>query len=303
MKSKQRSPADVLGIVLGVVSIALVAASLVYLLGSHPLRRLRGPWWPRIERGWNERGWNGAWESEEGTEEVSQPVQRLDVNNVSGEVQVEGWDKDTVEVHYVKQARGSEALRDFRIDILVDGGTLRVRPVYAQPAGLRFGPVSFDIKVPSTLKEIKVHNVSGRIGVANLSTDVSQELETVSGAIQSERSGDLRIKSTSGAIDFSFTGANLYARSVSGRIEGKIRGLQQGGSVEVETVSGSLDLAAFRGLDAQLRLQSVSGSISCSFPVQISEQKRTRLEGRIGAGSVPFSAKTVSGSINLSPLE
>jgi len=297
MKSK-RSPADILGIVLGVVSIALVAASLVYLLGSRPLRHLRGPWWPRTER-----GWSGAWQSEEGTEEVTQSVQRLDVNNISGEVQVEGWDKDTVEVHYVKQARGSEALRDFRIDILVDGGTLRVRPVYAQPAGLRFGPVSFDIKVPSTLKEIKVHNVSGRIGVANLSTDVSQELETVSGAIQSERSGDLRIKSTSGAIDFSFTGANLYARSVSGRIEGKIRGLQQGGSVEVETVSGSLDLAAFRGLDAQLRLQSVSGSISCGFPVQISEQKRTRLEGRIGAGTVPFSAKTVSGSITLSPLE
>jgi hypothetical protein len=300
MKSK-RSPGDILGIVLGAVSIALVVAALVYLLGSigaRPFQRLRGHWWPRTQH-----SWSGSWQSEEGTETVSQPVQRLEVTNISGEVQVEGWAQDTVEVHYVKQARGSEALRDFRIEIRTDGDTLHVRPVYVQPAGLRFGPVSFDIKVPATLKEIKVKSVSGRIVVANLPADISQELETVSGAIQSERSADLQAKTTSGAIDFSFAGGDLRVKTVSGRIDGKIRGLERGGSVELETVSGSVDVAAFRGLDAQLRLQSVSGSISCGFPVQISEQKRNRLEGRIGAGSVPFSAKTVSGSITLSPLE
>jgi len=299
MKSK-RSLADVLGIVLGVAAIALVVAALVYLLGARPFHRLRGPW---FQPGGSWSGQSGAWQSEEATEEVSQRVQRLEVENVSGPVRVEGWDGDTIQVHYVKQARGSQALEDFRVEIRTEGDTLKVRPVYASQAGFRFGPVSFDLKVPSTLRQLYVHNVSGRIEVGDLPGDIAQELEAVSGSISSERSGNLRIKSVSGAIDFSFAGDKLSAKSISGAINGKIRSLSRGGSVEAETVSGSLDLAAFAGLDAELRLSSVSGSISCGFPLQITEQKRNRLEGRIGTGAARLAAKSVSGSITLSALE
>jgi DUF4097 and DUF4098 domain-containing protein YvlB len=297
MKSRA-SLAEILGIVLGIAAIALVAAALIYLLGVRPFHRLRGPFWPRLER-----GWSGAWESEEHTEEVSQRVQVLEVENVSGPVRVEGWEREAIEVHYVKKARGEQALRDFRIEILAEGDTLKVRPLYAPQVGLRFGPVSFDLKVPSTLRQIRVKSVSGRIEVAGLAADVEQELESVSGAISTDRSGNLRAKSTSGGIEFSFAGSRLYARSISGAINGRIRSLGRGGSVEVESVSGSVDLAAFAGLDAELRLQSVSGSVSCSFPLQITEQKRNRLAGRIGTGAVPLSVKTISGSIDLSPLE
>jgi DUF4097 and DUF4098 domain-containing protein YvlB len=206
-------------------------------------------------------------------------------------------------VHYVKKARSQQALQDFRIEIQAEGDTLQVRPLYAPQAGLRFGPVSFDLKVPSTLREIRVHSVSGRIEVVGLTADIEQDLESVSGSISTDRSGNLRAKSTSGGIEFSFAGNRLYAKSISGAINGRIRNLGRGGSAEVETISGSVNLAAFAGLDAELRLQSVSGSVSCSFPLQITEQKRSRLTGRIGTGAVPLSAKTVSGSIDLSPLE
>jgi DUF4097 and DUF4098 domain-containing protein YvlB len=300
MKSN-RSLAEILGIVLGVAAIALVVAALVYLLGARPFHRLRGPWWPRFEGSWS--GQSGPWQSEEATEEVSQRVQRLEVNNVSGPVRVEGWDGDAIQVHYVKQARGSQALKNFRVEIQTDGDTLKVHPVYAPQAGFRFGPVSFDLKVPSTLRQIRVHSVSGRIEVDGLSADIDQDLESMSGSISSERSGNLTAKSRSGAIDFSFAGDKLYAKSISGAINGKIHGLSRSGSVEVETVSGSLNLAAFAGLDAELRLSSVSGSISCGFPLQISEQKRNRLEGRIGTGAAKVTAKSISGSINLSALE
>jgi hypothetical protein len=297
MKSK-RSLAEILGVVLGVAAMALVVAALVYLLGARPFHRLRGPWFQT----WGSWGASRDWVSEERTEKVSQRVRKLSVNNVSGPVRVEGWDQDSIEVHYVKQARGQEALADFRIEILVEGEELKVRPVYTSQA-FRFGPVSFDLKVPSSLREIGVHSVSGRVEVRNLASDGAQELETVSGSIFTDRAGDLRIKSTSGGLEFSFAGNRLQAKSVSGTINGKIRALGRGGSVEVETVSGSVNLSAFAGLDAELRLQSVSGSISCGFPLQITEKKRNRLEGRIGTGAAPLNAKTVSGSISLSPLE
>jgi len=83
-------------------------------------------------------------------------------------------------------------------------------------------------------------------------------------------------------------------------VQGKIRNLDPRGSVEINTISGGVDLEVFSGLDAALKLQSVSGSISCDFPVQITEQRRTKLEGTVGDGSVPFEVKTVSGRITLS---
>jgi DUF4097 and DUF4098 domain-containing protein YvlB len=297
MKSKA-SLAEILSIVLGVAAMALVVAALVYLLGARPFHRLRGPWWPSIER-----SWSGAMESQEATEEVSQRVRRLEVNNVSGPVRIEGWERDTIQVHYVKQARGPEALEEFRIEIQVDGDTLKVRPVHAPRGGFRFGAVSFDIKVPASLQQLSVHNVSGNIEVANLAADIGQELKTVSGSIASERSGDLRVESISGSVEFSFAGDKLYAKSVSGRISGRIRSLPRHGSVKVEAVSGSVDLTAFAGLDAEVRLQSISGSISCGFPLQITEQKRTRLSGRIGTGAAEVDVETVSGSISLSEMD
>lgn len=297
MKSRA-SLAEILGILLGIAAMALVLGALIYLLGARPFHHEGRGWWPHIQS-----KWAGPWASEEHAEELSQPYRALSVSNVSGTVRVEGWERDTIEVRYVKQARGQEALGDFRVEILTDGDTLKVRPQYAPQAGFRFGPVSFDLKVPSTLRQLKVHSVSGRIEVRGLSADIDQELETVSGSISTDRAGNLRVKSTSGGIDFSFAGDNLRVKTVSGTINGRIRSLKQGGAVEVETVSGSVNLSAFAGLDAELRLQSVSGSITCDFPLLISERRRNRLEGRIAAGAVPLAVKTVSGSINLSPLE
>jgi DUF4097 and DUF4098 domain-containing protein YvlB len=292
MKNR-RSLADILGLVLGGAAILLTAFALVYLLGVRPVHCAFRPWAPR------HLAWGAAWESEEATEQVQGAFTSLAVNNISGPVEIEGWAENHVEVHYVKQARGRQALDELRIEIKEEGETLRIRPIYPVSARALFGSVSFEIKVPAGLKELEVHNISGQIEIRNLASDVAQKLETVSGSISSERSGDLRASSTSGSIDFSFAGRSLQAKSISGRIGGKIRTLEPGGSAELETVSGAVELEALPGLDAALRLSSVSGSISCDFPVQISEKREHRLEGRIGQGSSSLNIKTVSGSIRI----
>ena len=117
------------------------------------------------------------------------------------------------------------------------------------------------------------HSVEGRLHDRS-DAEVDQALETVSGRIETERSGNLTAKSISGAISFASTGETLDINSTSGRIDGEILALDPGGSVDIDTVSGAVDLEVFPELDADLKLQSVSGSISCDFPVQITEQKR-----------------------------
>jgi hypothetical protein len=294
----RRTWVDILGPVFGILAAALTVYALVYLLWIEPF--YQGESYRAF--GDMRRGFSvgAGWESQEGSETVEGSFSKLEIKNISGPIVVEGWSQDYVQVHYIKEARSVKYLEQFEIEIEPRGSLLSIRPIYRKIPGAPFGSVSFDLKIPSSVKEIRVNNISGPIELTDIGSGVDQVLETVSGRIETGRAADLRAKSISGTIDFVSDGRRLDISSTSGRVQGQILSLGPGGSVEINTISGGIDLEVFSGLDAALKLQSVSGSISCDFPVQISEQRRTKLEGTVGDGSVPFEVKTVSGRITLS---
>ncbi len=296
MRSR-RTWVDVVGPVLGVAAIGMVAFSLVYLLSIRPF--YRGVSYDGTGSAISGTGWVRG----EGTESFPQGFTRLEVKNVSGSVRVEGWSEASIQVSYLKEARSERALEEFEIRMQPQGNTLVVQPIYGPPRRGLLGSVDFEIRVPSSVKEIKVGNVSGRVELENMSGEIGQDLESVSGRIKTEMSGDLRAKSVSGSIEFASTGKRIDVNTTSGRVKGQILPLGRGAAVDIESISGPVELEAFGSLDAAVRLQSVSGSISCDFPLQITEQRRNRLEGVIGGGVVPLTVKTVSGRIRLARMD
>jgi hypothetical protein len=297
MRSR-RTWVDILGPVFGILAAALTVYALVYLLWIEPF--YRGDSYRSIDRAGRDFVTGPGWESQEVTKRIDGMFSELEIRNVSGPIVIEGWNQDYVQVHYIKRARSTRYLEEFEIEIEPRGSSLSIRPIYRSIPGSPFGAVSFDITVPSSINEIRANNISGDISIENTGDGIKQSLETVSGRIDTKRSGDLRAKSISGSIHFTSAGKTLDINSTSGRIQGEILNLEPGGSVEIDTISGAVDLEVFSGLDADLRLQSVSGSISCDFPVEIVEQKRNKLEGTVGEGTVPFEVKTVSGRISIS---
>lgn len=292
MKSK-RSFVDFICIAGGILAACLTLFALVYLLWMQPFY---------IASSYGRFNLPGR-VSEEKTEEITGNFSSFTIKNVSGPIHIESWDKSSVQVHYIKEARTQEALADFAIEIEKTGKSISVRPDYRKGRGLLFGSVSFDIKVPRSIKYIKAENVSGAIVIEESASKTNQVLSTVSGSIKSAGSKDLNARSTSGSIRFSSTGNKLYLKTVSGSIEGKILNLDRSGSVEIGSVSGSVEVEAFKNLDADLVLNSTSGSLSCDFPLSTSLMKRNRIEGKIGQGTVPFRVKTVSGRIRLKKLD
>jgi DUF4097 and DUF4098 domain-containing protein YvlB len=288
---------DILGPVFGILAAALTVYALVYLLWIAPF--YRGDSYRSTRAADRDFVTGLGWESQEVTERFDGSFSELEIRNVSGPIVIEGWNQDYVQVHYIKHARSAKYLEEFEIEIEPRGSRLSVRPIYRNIPGSPFGSVSFDINVPSSIKEIRANNISGDISIENMGAGVDQVLETVSGRIDTERSGDLKAKSISGSIHFTSAGKTLDINSTSGRVQGEILGLEPGGSVEIDTISGAVALEVFSGFDADLRLQSVSGSISCDFPVEIVEQKRNKLLGTVGHGTVPFEVKTVSGRISI----
>jgi DUF4097 and DUF4098 domain-containing protein YvlB len=136
--------------------------------------------------------------------------------------------------------------------------------------------------------------------VQGVEPGIDQQLSTISGGINTERSRNLDASSTSGSVHFVSSGSTLNVRTVSGSIDGDIESLANGGAAHLNTVSGSVTVNAFAALDAAVSLHSISGAVSCGFPLTVTDQKKNRLSGTIGKGSASLDVGTVSGSISIS---
>ncbi len=304
MKRKRSSPIDVVGITLGVLASLLVVGSVVGIArGRVVSARFSRPevwWWgaqPPWEREGGEPAFGGA-ESREEDKTVEGSFTEVEVRNVAGSIEVIGVEDGPVRIHSVKHAATRAGLEGLRIEVRELGGRLVVEEKRDQPASGWQRSISFTVTVPRSVKIVRAHSVSGSVRVRGAGT-TDQWLQTVSGSIATDGSADLHVSSTSGSVDFAFAGKILDGRTVSGSLEGTVDAVGAGGSIDLRSVSGSVRVRAFDGLDASVDLHSVSGSVSCDFPLTLVEQKRTRLSGRIGQGSVPVRISTTSGTIRV----
>src|SRR6267142_4737543 len=81
-----------------------------------------------------------------------QPGGSLELQNVNGTVEVQGWDRDVVEVHAVKTAKLKESdLELVSIDVNASGGGVSIATRYPQNEGVGVA-VEYTIHVPHGAK-------------------------------------------------------------------------------------------------------------------------------------------------------
>jgi hypothetical protein len=301
--SRTRSSAiDILGISLGVIAIMVVVGSIVTIARGRMFDRQlsflgrHGPW--------NDGDSSfGPAVREEKDEQVPAGATEIELRNVAGSIEISASPgASAIAVHSVKTAPFGAALENVRVDIQKEGNRIIVAEKHDPGFMMRSGTVSFTVVVPRGMTAIDAHSVSGGIAVRGVEPGIDMALSTISGGITTERARNLDASSTSGSIHFSSDGSRLDVRSVSGSIDGVIKSLGSGGSAHLGTVSGSVTLNAAAALDAKVSLHSLSGLVSCDFPVAVSDRKKNHLDGTIGKGSANLDVGTVSGSISVSKM-
>jgi hypothetical protein len=302
MNRTRLSSIDILGITLGVIAILVVVGSVVTIARG----RMCDAKWALGPGG---APWGGGDFSfgppgrAEADEQVPAGATEIEVRNVAGAIELSGNPgASAISVHSVKIAPFKAALDRVRVDIRKEGNRLIIAEKHDGGIMARTGTVSFTIVVPKAITMISAHSVSGSVTVRGMESGIDQDLSTVSGGISADGARNLNASTTSGSIRFSSSGSALNVRSVSGSIDGTIQSLGTGGSAHLDSVSGSVTLDAFSGLDAIVSLHSLSGRVSCGFPLIVSEQKNNRLSGTIGRGSANVDVGTLSGSISLSKM-
>ena len=263
---------------------------------------------------------------------AADPDGEVVISNVSGTIDVRGWDRNEVQV------TGTLGRSVERLDVESSGGRTVVKVVLPH-RGARDGDAEIEVQVPK----------NSRVEVSAVSADVSsrgvlgtQRLTSVSGEITADISGNdsqirsvsgdvtargvgqpssVRVSSVSGSLDITNIGGKIEVVTVSGdaRVQAseisEIRGrttsgdlelhgkLTRDGRVDVEGVSGDLvlSLSAPNGLAAEL--ESFSGSIEGCLAKGVERVSKygpgTRLSLRTVENGARVRAKTLSGDIEI----
>jgi hypothetical protein len=194
----------------------------------------------------------------------------VDISNVSGSIEVRGWDRPEVSVH-AELGGGVE-----RIDVKSEGSRTVIKVVL--PHSGHDGETRLRVQIPR----------DSELDVSAVSADV-----TTSGVL-----GVQRLNAVSGEITAELAGSDLELKTVSGDV--RLKGHGQLARLHVSTVSGDVHLEHGAG---DLEAGSVSGTLVVSLDSARSVRARTtsgdlRFQGRLTSGA-DFDASTVSGDLDV----
>ncbi len=220
------------------------------------------------------------------------PQGAVEIDNVAGMIDVQGWDKSEVAV------TGTVGKDVERVEVNSNNSRTSIRVVLA--SGMHWGmqggeahlvvhvPMNSSLSTSLVSSDLKVSAVRGAL-----------ELRSVSGNITGEGGGDVRANDVSGNIQFTATDAKrIEAKSISGNI------VLAGGNADIEasTVSGDAHLTL--GSITRARFKTVSGTISAALAAAPDAQ----IDGESVSGDIKldfasepaadFDIRTLSGNID-----
>jgi hypothetical protein len=203
------------------------------------------------------------------------------IANVNGGVQIEGWDRDAVEVHAVKTAlHEGEDLDSVHIDVEGDGDQLAVNTRYPQGTGVQV-TVDYEIHVPYRLRFMAVQTVNGDVHLQGVSS--KGYLDSVNGNIEAVESD-----------------GRFSARTTNGDVRLQLKSLPDGDPVSLTTVNGSVVLSLPESANADVRVVNRNGDFHSDFALAtLGAYESSRFRGRLGSGGGEIFMSTVNGGIRL----
>jgi Putative adhesin len=201
--------------------------------------------------------------------------------NVNGSVQVDGWDRDEVEVRAVKTTTGDERdLSSVQIEVDSARNHVAVHTRYPQGTGVDVA-VEYHVLVPYRVLLGGVETVNGNVRVRGI-----------------EGRGELR--TVNGDVDISDSAGRFSAHTTNGSISLKLRKLSDDGPMALETVNGCVVLGLPHDAHAELNAVSLNGDVSSQLPVTTTSAQAGRgVSGVLGGGGNRISLRTVNGGIRV----
>jgi hypothetical protein len=222
---------------------------------------------------------------------AADPHAVIEINGVSGRMEVTGWDKPSVDV------TGTVGNDVDRVEISGDSNHVAVQVVTRSGRLWAMdGSAQLTVHVPAAAT-VSTTLVSADFHTSGVTGDL--EVHTVSGNATGEVGGNLRAKTVSGDVRLKARAAkSLRVSTVSGDIEAT----GGDGESEITTVSGTTKITL--GLQSRAHFKSVSGDITATLGLTSDGQLNSEaVSGDMsvtlrGAAAADFDLETHSGTIH-----
>jgi hypothetical protein len=204
----------------------------------------------------------------------------VSLKNVSGDIEVEGWDEDQAEVTITKHG-GSPQDRDaVRISQTIAPNRLSLETPLVSDGNVE---VQYQIKLPRAVAAVAISSLNSDIKLSQINGSVAIDLQK-------------------GSIELQEIGGLIRAKTIKGDIKAELAGTKQKGSQEFSTVKGNVELQFDSEVNADIKAETVDGKIEADDDLNLQVNKLPigqHVAGHIGAGGDGILAKTVNGNIKL----
>lgn len=209
----------------------------------------------------------------------------LSIISGNGRITVEAADTQTIEVSAERVVKaGNEAAANDQLkafEIKEDVGPDRV-VIDSSTRGLQINVsrlVNYTVRVPRGVA-VTLESSNGEITATNLAGAFSAS--SSNGRIRGiDLSGSAKVSATNGVIEL------------------RMAAVAEGG-ISAETTNGTVTVTVPRGANADLTARVTNGAIQReNIDLQVSEESRRRLDGRLGPGGPLIRLETTNGAIRL----
>ena len=213
-----------------------------------------------------------------------QPGGSFELQNVNGAVEVQGWDRDSVEIRAVKSAKRKESDLE-RVSIEVDAkpDAISVATHYPQDEGVEVA-VEYTVHVPHGARVERIGTVNGTLRISGV--EAVEDLHTVNGNIEVYEGG-----------------GSVHAHTTNGNVHLELAHVPDKNGATAETINGSVILAVPGDIQADLETLCLNGNFLSELPVTMEGSLRPReMHGRFGNGGALIRLHTVNGGIRVVAL-
>ena len=226
------------------------------------------------------------------------PGGAFSISNVNGSIDIEGWDRNEVQVSARKITTGpAENLSQVAVSLDAAADRVSISTHYPEGSGVDVH-VEFHVWVPARVRLASVATINGSVVVRDVSGAGS--LATVNGNVLLSRAAGLfSARATNGNVTLellNFDGGLASApASTSAAPRDSFPGI-----VSAQTVNGSVIVALPAGAGAELDARTRNGDFSSDLPLFAHTSAAGRaIRGRVGRGGPQLLLRTVNGSIRL----
>ncbi len=213
------------------------------------------------------------------------------LENINGDVTIEGWKKNEVTISAVKKGE-SKDLDRIKIAIHLDKHEgkewIHIETEYLEPRGgfLSFlnsaGSIDYTIKAPfdAILEDIEL--VNGNLKVTGIT-------------------GYLSLGTVNGSITATGMASSAWVETVNGNLDLSFDKMSDGQSVDLGSVNGAIVLRIPAKANAQVDAETLNGNVSNEFGLAVEKGQWVgrSMEGLMGSGGARIALETVNGNIDI----